>query len=202
MSRTGSWTAMGTAVLLMLSACASPPTTHFHSLLAAQPAAVTPAATQSIGWTLLPVDIPAQVDRPQMVLRQADGSLAVLEHDRWIAPLDEELHAAIAERLSARLGPANGMGTTSTDEAPHWRIRIDVLRFDSTPGSGARLVADWTLQASRRSAACRSSIDEAAGASVGELVQAHQRAVGRLGDVVAEGLVRLERGGEGVCMAE
>lgn len=192
--RTGSWLA-ACAALLWLSACGSAPATRFHTLLPAEPAPPTAAAAAGVSWELLPIVLPAQVNRPQMVLRLADDTLAVLEHDRWIGPLDEELRTAIGERLAARLGPPSA----GSPDAAHWRIRIEVLRFDSAAGREARLVADWTLRGNAATLACRSAVEEAAGASPAALVQAHQRAAVRLADAIATALHGMSSGSGNGC---
>lgn len=199
MTRTRSWLAIASA-LLLLAACASPPATRFHSLLATEPPPHAHANSSRVSWELGRVDVPAQVDRPQMVLRLADDSLAVLEQDRWIAPLRDELRAALAERLSYRLGPP-GAGSGSTGGvAAHWRIDVQVLRFDSVPAAQARIVADWTLRGVDVALTCRSSIDVAAVGSISGLVQAHQRAVERLADAIARGLDGSRAGQAPGCM--
>ena len=93
----------------LLLGCATPPAARFHSLLpgAAGETRAASAEATSIGWELLPIAIPAQVDRPQLVVRAADDTIVVLEHERWIAPLADEMHAAISERLAQRFGPAH-----------------------------------------------------------------------------------------------
>ena len=125
--------------------CASAPATRLHSLLTADARAAS--AAPALAWQLAPVTMPAQVDRPQLVVRAADDSLVVLEQERWIAPLADEMHAAIAERLVQRFG----LGAAGTP----LRVRVEVQRFDSVPGRRAprrRLV-----RARRRCCDARSS---------------------------------------------
>ncbi len=129
---------------LLLAACSSVPPTRFHTLMPPLDARATAPAVNRAPWQLQHVNVPAQVDRPQFVLRSADGSLAVLEQERWIAPLADELGGALTDTLARRLGPA------STSDA--WQIAVDVQRFESVPGRLARLEAAWSV---RRGAARR-----------------------------------------------
>ena len=102
------------------------------------------SATGSLAWEVLPVTVPAQVDQPQWVVQAVDGSLAVLEQQRWIAPLGAEIGAAVAERLTQVVGaPA---AASSVVPGKQWRIRVEVQRFDSTPGRETRLEARWALR--------------------------------------------------------
>lgn len=185
------------SVAVLVAACASPPATHFHSLLAADgPARSAQPGATKIAWQLLPVAIPAQVDRPQLVVRSAaDESLVVLEQERWIAPLADEMHAAIAERLAQRLSSA------ASDAASAWRIRIDVQRFDSAPGRYAQLVADWSVLAdgTAPARACRFEARQPVGAGFVALAAGHRRAVAGLADAVADALAALVAGRPALC---
>ena len=189
------------AIALVLSACASAPVTRFHTLVPAEPAQPAAASASAVSWELLPVDIPVQVSRPQLVVRLADDTLAVLEHDRWIAPLDDDLHTALGERLATRLGPpAPVTADASTAAAAHWRIDVQVLRFDSEANRYARLTTDWTIRGKTASLSCRTTIEESVTAeSVTAIVRAHQRVVGRLADAMAVALGGMVRGDVVTC---
>ena len=185
-------TGLGAALLLVLVACGSAPTTHFHSLMPAPGTGAARAAAK--GWELLPVSVPVQVDQPQWVIRQPDDTLAVLENERWAAPLGDEIRAALAERLRERL-PA-------LRHAAGWRITIDVQRFDSLPGQRAHLEAEWSLRAADATGAalrCRSVSDEPATAGYAALAAAHRVALQRLGDTLADALNALDQGRPAAC---
>ena len=171
--------------------CASAPATRFHSLLAADARAAS--AAPALAWQLAPVTMPAQVDRPQLVVRAADDSLVVLEQERWIAPLADEMHAAIAERLAQRFG----LGAAGTP----LRVRVEVQRFDSAPGRYARLVADWSVLAegAATSFVCRFEAEQPVGAGYAELAAGHRRAVSRMADAIADALAALAAGRPARC---
>ncbi|MDE2398589.1 MAG: membrane integrity-associated transporter subunit PqiC [Burkholderiales bacterium] len=184
---------MGLATWLA-AGCADPPT-RFYSLLAAPAAsAAGPAQIQALAgaprWELMPVTIPAQVDQPQMVVRQGDGTLAVLEFDRWVAPLGDEIHAALAERIAAAMAgaPAGAGGA-------RWRLEVAIERFDSAPGRYAHLEAGWTLaQVGGPSLRCHGVFDEAVGPGLVALAAAQRANVARLGETLA-GALRAAVGG-------
>ncbi|MGB3461073.1 MAG: ABC-type transport auxiliary lipoprotein family protein, partial [Rhodanobacter lindaniclasticus] len=73
----------------LLAACASAPL-HYYTLLPGSAAPVAESAT-AIPFEVLTVNVPAQVDRPQLVVRQGGQSVALLEGERWIAPLADEV---------------------------------------------------------------------------------------------------------------
>ena len=183
---------LGSALALVLAACGSAPTTHFHTLMPAPGASTARTAPQ--GWHLLPVSVPVQVDQPQWVIRQPDDTLALLEDERWAAPLGDEIRAALAERLRGHLQPLR--------RATGWRIAVEVQRFDSLPGRRAHLEAEWSLRGADTSGAtlrCRSLITESAAAGYPALAAAHRAALQRLGDTLAEALKALDEGRPATC---
>jgi uncharacterized protein len=173
----------------LMVACGSAPVTRFHSLLGAPATAAASAApsaavsTASAAWELLPVSLPAQVDQPQWLLRLADEKLLVLEQERWVAPLADELRAALALRLAAAALQATPKPA---------RITVDVRRFESLWGRAARLEVEWTI---RRSGApelrCQGVFEQPAAASVVALGEAHRANVVALGDSLARAVQRL-----------
>jgi len=174
---------------LALAGCSSATSPRFHSLTptAATPTTgkITPAG--GLSWEVLPVTVPPGVDQPQWVVRSLDGSLVVLEQERWIGPLAEEIRAAVTTQLTQALGPP------STTVATAWRVRIDVLRFETAPGREARIEAVWSLLSGSGGAAaalrCHGSFVESASVE-GYLALAagHRRAVTQLGSAIAAGL--------------
>jgi len=192
--------ALGLAVLL--GACSSMQPPRFHTLMPA-PASTTPtiAPAGPLAWEVLPVTIPAQVDQPQWVVRTIDGSLAVLEQERWIAPLGEEIRAAVADRLTRTLGaPAPPL-----ESGKVWQVRIDVQRFDSVPGREARLEATWTLSPNVGAAmALRCHGDFVQQISTGgyaALASGHQQGVARLAESITRTLRALSAGQSATCEA-
>ena len=195
------------AVALALGACTAMPPTHFHSLMPDEVAprtgaAARPAATLAI--VLEPVRVPAQADQPQWVVRLADGSLAVLEQERWASALPDEFRAALLEELIVGHGAIDAR-TQPAPATPPWRIAIDVRRFDSVPGREARIEGSWLIQGSGASRAvasrCEWLLREPATASMTALAAAHRRAIARLADAVALVLARGARGEAPGCPA-
>lgn len=176
------------AALLWVAACgtpAAPP--RYHSLLPAPDAAPPlPPVAATPGWEPLSVAVPPQADRPEWVVRAADGALAVLDDERWTAPLAAEIGAAITERLR-RATPATAL---PAGRKP-WRVTIDILRFESLPQRLARVDAEWSLRPGDGQAAgwrCRGDFERAAGPGYLALAQAHREVMRQLGDAIASGL--------------
>ena len=164
------------AASIGLSACSSP-VTHYYTLQDTAPSAPARLAAPSFQFEMLGVRMPVQVDQPQLVVRQNQGNLAILENDRWSAPLADEFHDALTDRLERQLGPLLSLQT-------------DGLRFDSLPGQYALVDVVWSLglrggAQPRRTLTCASQIRETAGVELSSLVVAHQRVIDQLAKQIA-----------------
>jgi uncharacterized lipoprotein YmbA len=170
------------AVAAGLAACASDPPTRFHSLQSATAADTAASAPQRF-VDLGPVAVPPAVDQPQWVVRLPDGSLRVLEQERWVAPLRDELRAALLAGLRERQATGDAR-TAASPVPPAWRVRVDVTRFDTAAGQGAWLEARWTAVPPSGSAgfACEVSLKESSENDPLALAAAHRKAAGRLAD--------------------
>ncbi|SFN48278.1 hypothetical protein SAMN03159304_00060 [Pseudomonas sp. NFACC24-1] len=165
------------AMALLLGACRSDPI-HYHTLSPAQPKGPSRAG---VDIHIEQVSVPPQVDRTQMVIRQGNSGLAILETEWWGASLADELRSALGEQL-------NNPG------APKSSLRVDVQRFDSIPGRYARMDVQWRLRnlgGDTRPFTCRSSLQTPAGASIDELVTAHQQNVQQFVDLIEQAAVRM-----------
>ena len=185
------------AFMLLLAACSSPAPPRYHSLLPAQTQLRAAAGNSTAAWQLLPVSIPTQVDQPQFVVRRADDTFAVLEQERWIAPLADEIRAALGEHLAATLGAP---GAAAAPGRKDWRIALDVQRFDSSPGRST-LVAQWTLLAGSGTPAlrCRSVHEQNVGAAAPALAAGHRQVLQQLGAAIAGTVAALDAGRPGGC---
>lgn len=187
-------------VLLALAACSSAPT-HFYTLV--PPAAGTADAAASAPFLLdvMPVGVPAQVDQPQMVVRQGDGSVALLEGEQWIAPLGDEIRSAVAGELSRVLAAQDVHGLPHAGGKPVYRVKLDVRRFDSVPGQYALVEAAWSVRKDDGGPVlgCTGSAREPVGAGYDELVRGHQRALAALADRIAAAVRRMHDTGTASC---
>lgn len=157
--------------LLLLGACRSEPI-RFHTLTPAHAAAPAPGAEIRIES----ISVPPQVDRPQVVIRQGESGVAILDNQWWAASLVDELRSAFAEQLSSR------------DPRRQVSVRLDVQRFDSIPGQYALLDVKWRLRQGGTGAqplqTCRTVLRSPAGVGIDALVLAHQQNIQRLAAVI------------------
>ena len=187
-----------------LAACASAPV-HYYTLVPAPDstqadAAVPPASFQ---FELLPVGIPAQVDVPQLVVRQGGQSVALLDGERWIAPLADEVRGALSVDLSHRLNAQDIGSGLPVDGKPVLRIKIDLRRFESSPGQYASIDATWSIRPLKGDTVltCSSHISENPGQGYDGLVAAHQQALSELAGRIASVAPALAAGGAPACPA-
>ncbi len=185
-----------------LSGCASAPV-NYYTLVPSNSAApmTTAAKSPAFAFDLESVSVPLQVDQPQLVVRQAGAGIALVETERWIAPLGDEIRDAIASDLVASHSGEN-LGGLPQGDRKLVKIRVDLRRFDSEPGVQASITAAWSLRSTPGDAAalsCSSHINEPVGAGYNALVQGHQRALARLAAAIAKSASTMANGGSPTC---
>ncbi|RAO75433.1 PqiC family protein [Dyella jiangningensis] len=193
---------LGVALLaLAVGACSSAPPIRYFTLVPAPGTEATVAPTaQPFQFELLPVTVPAQVDLPQLVVRQGGQGVAVLQGQRWIAPLGDEVRGALSADLTRDFHAQDITGLPAQGKATV-RIKVDVRRFDSVPGSYAYLDAAWSVRPLKggEPLACTSRISETVGEGYDTLVQGHQQAIDRLAGEIGAAAGALANGQSARC---
>lgn len=188
---------------LALGGCLSTVPTHYHTLLGAAAEGNAPSPPASFLIDVQPVGIPAQVDRPQLVVRDGGGMIP-LEQERWIAPLADEARAALSADLSRELGTADVAGQPRPDGAKVVSVKVDVRRFDSVPGAYAAIDAVWSLNVNAPNAqalVCASAARESVGPGYDELVLGHRRALAAVASRIAAAVRDYAAAGKSACPA-
>ncbi|SMQ23607.1 hypothetical protein SAMN04488483_1084 [Pseudomonas helmanticensis] len=161
------------AAFMLLGACRSDPIS-FHTLTPVQ----LGSTRAGVQIPIEGISVPPQVDRPQIVIRQGNSGLAILETQWWGASLADELRSALTDQLNN----SSGRGNVS--------VRIDVQRFDSIPGQYALIDAKWRLRplgdTDSELVTCRSTLQTPSGPSIDELVTAQQNNVKRLAALISQ----------------
>jgi hypothetical protein len=156
----------------------------------------------SLPFELLPVSVPAQVDQPQLVVREGSQGVALLDGERWIAPLGEELRGALSADLARELHSQDVSGLPSGDK-PRLRIKLDVRRFDSQPGGYALIEGNWSVRIAHgdheAGVACSSRVSESVGPGYDALVQGHQQAISQIAGQIAMAARALDSGQAATC---
>lgn len=161
--------------LLLLTACRSDPI-QFHTLMPAQPSGNSRTSAADI--QIEGLSVPPQVDRPQIVIRQGNSGLAILETQWWAASLVDELRSALVDQM--------------TNNTPQRKlsVRLDVQRFDSIPDQYTLLDVKWRLRTTGEAVnslvTCRTTLRSPSGPTIDDLVKAHQDNVKRLAAIISE----------------
>jgi uncharacterized lipoprotein YmbA len=184
-----------TTVILCASliGCASAPA-RFYTLSAdLPPGAQAPRIAVVVG----PVSIPAQVDRPQLVVTMGPNQVRLEENDRWASPLGDAIASTVAENLAALLGtPRVTLFPDRTAGDSAYSVTIEVQQFESAPGSAATLGAVWTVRRAEdgRTETGRTRVREpVSGSGYADLAAAHSRALAAMSRDIADTLEALTR---------
>jgi len=192
------WIVIVSAVMipLLLNGCGSSRQARFYTLSSVQspPAAgkqttLSDAVTVGIG----PIEIPHYLERPQVVTRTSQNELAVSDFDRWGGPLRPDVSRVVLENLSIMLA-SNQVSVVPWTQGGilHYRVAVDVTRFDATPGKEVWLKAKWTIfgQDGKTPAMVRESniIEPVGGRDASNIVAAMSQALGKLSQDMANGI--------------
>ena len=176
------------ATLLLLVGCASPGE-RYYTLVNPGAAASPPPVSAARTLVVEPASVPEADNRPQLVLGVAPQQRMLLEQERWVEPLPEDLQRALAQSLAAalpdvriRLAGDHGIA----DDLPH--LFVQVRRFDLSMDAGARLEAHWSLIGPGKSVVQEGDFAQSAPAarrSYAALVEAQATAVTALAGRIA-----------------
>jgi uncharacterized lipoprotein YmbA len=191
------------AFALLLAGCASAPI-HYYTLVPASGAEASAApSSAALQFELSRVSVPAQVDQPQLVVREGAERVAMLDGERWIAPLGDEVRAALAAELARELPGQDVTGLAAGGKAV-LHIKVDLRRFDSFPGAYALVEAAWTLRSApgrelNAALECTTSISEPVGPGIDALVIGQQRALAKLAAAIAGAAHSVAAAAPGSC---
>ena len=185
------------AVLCILASlwagCASP-RSYFYTL---GPVTNANSVTADYSVAVGPVSVPEIVDRPQIVVRTGPNQVFIDEFHRWGSSLRDEIARSVARNLAALLGtPRVSVFPQSTSSGAKYRVAVDVMVFDSTPGEAAALDAVWGIRGAGGGAvrSGRTTVRETVhGDGYAALVAAHSRALEKLSGEIADAIRGLER---------
>ncbi len=145
----GAVKALGMAVLL-LSACASRPDERFYMLEAvSQSAHSGPPAGDIPTIGIGPIEIPAYLRRPQIMIKVRPNELMLNEDALWAEPLEEAVPRVIALDLAALTGATVEIDPWRRAQGFAFRLSAKLTRLDGVPGGEAVLDVHWVLEDER-----------------------------------------------------
>jgi uncharacterized protein len=131
-------------VLLLIDACATSPQDHFY-VLDSQPGGARESGTDFKRQVTLHVSVPSLVDRAPMVLTTASG-IAVLDHERWAAPLADLVTATLGQDIERRRSDVVVLRRSADHpDVPLTRIAVDIDRISARLGEQVSIEAHWRL---------------------------------------------------------
>jgi uncharacterized lipoprotein YmbA len=185
--------------LALLAGCASTDL-RYHTL---QPAISNPeTSTSKFKTRLTTVQIPAEVDTEQLVVRANGNTLIRESEDRWAAPLADEIKGALdnAWRQDYGLEDVQGAGAAS-HSIP--QVGVQIQKLDAVVGSHVELVAKWWVSLDQAQAAkswsCQRVYFEHAAGGIDDLVDAQQRVFRSLAGDMALSVIAMDSGQVPVC---
>ncbi len=138
-------------VIALVVASCSPNTRQvkFYQLQATQQAGQVGTVTQAANPIIIglgPVDIPAYLDRPQIVTVGEGAELTMAEYHRWAEPLKETITRVLAENLTT-LMPGYYVLAFPWNRAvnPSFQLEVKINRFQVNESGDCELKANWTL---------------------------------------------------------
>jgi uncharacterized protein len=181
------------AAAALLAGCAASPSPRLF-LLAAAPSRAPATADFAGTVALKKVEIPAYLDRPQLVRLSDPYELQLSELDRWGEGTHEMVTRVLASNLGQRLPASQVFADSGTLSVPAQIVlEVDINRFDAEPSGAVVLAGQWVV---RHGEALR-GIDaatvrvEGTSAAPSALVAAMSEALGGFADHIAASIGKL-----------
>lgn len=131
---------------LALSGCigTSDPS-HFYTLTGTSAqTAVSTSFTGRVGVEA--VRVPAMLDRPQIVTREASGvEVTLSETNRWAEPLSAQMQRQLAQNMETLLPKATVKAKGFEQVVYDYTVNVDVVRFDGQFNQKVVLNAWWSI---------------------------------------------------------
>lgn len=181
-------------MLAGLTACATD-AEQYYSLQPSASGAADQTRTQD-GFdyvvSVRPVQVPAQLDRSQIVLKGRSGDVSVLNASLWASPLPDELRLAVSSVLTQRLGVPDLPLSAVPDGLRVWLVNLDVQRFDSVYNAASVIDVTWRLQGQTSTtdkapiSVCRATMSKTVGTGLATLIDAHRESLQLLAGLIAQ----------------
>ena len=182
------------AALFALVGCgATTPPPTFYQL--EEPASIMLSGLErGIAVGVGPVNMPAYLDRPQIVTRAAAHRLELSEFNVWAEPLMESIPRVIIVNLSNMLQSTRVFLLPRRDTAIplSYRVTLAIARFDGKLGGDVQLVARWIMYKGEGEYPLMTKVSIIAEASGGSgyenLITAQNRALKKLSQEIADAI--------------
>ncbi len=137
---------------MLLSACATPTVEHLYRL--DYPLTATSQAEPQYELVVATVKLSEAINRPQLVVQKSDTESVIVDEQRWIAPLDEQLTLSLIAHLRARLPEAwlssetginAGISAHLDNKLPRYLVKVQADQILIKSGEQLTLEASWVI---------------------------------------------------------
>lgn len=184
-------------LVLNLSACApKTPSAKFYLL---QPTILETSGKQvGISYPLTigvgPVDIPAYLDRPQIIVAGQGAQVEMDEFNRWAEPLRDNITRVLTENLS-HLQPDQHFLAFPWNRGLNlgYQVEVQILRFHVNAAGMVELIANWSISKQGKALVLREfhSSKPVSGEGFEARAASQSAALGELSKALADGLVEV-----------
>ncbi|MBP6019979.1 MAG: membrane integrity-associated transporter subunit PqiC [Burkholderiaceae bacterium] len=178
---------------LTLAGCAGQTVTYYTLLpdsieQSAQPASAQAMAPYAI--SVQAVDVPPEVDRPQILFTRPDTAQVIpLNAALWASPLSDQIRLAVVDELTRSLHTLDTASSVAALDLPVWKINLRVHRFESLFQQRSVLDVSWLLTPVNIPNAnvklCGAQIQIPVQDTVSAMVKGHQLALRELSGLIA-----------------
>jgi len=134
---------LAVCTLIGAAGCASRHPDYFY-VLGPQPADAGTSAARIDRQVALRVTLPSLVDRAAMVLVTPDG-VAVMEHERWAAPLVDLMTTALRQDIERRRSDVVVAPRGAEAGIPLVKLDVEVVQLLASRGAQVSMEAQWRV---------------------------------------------------------
>jgi uncharacterized protein len=181
--------------------CTSAPVRYYT--LTPPPGKTPPASQISPAIDVRVVHMPPQLNRTELMIRTGPTEVTLLENERWVSPVNDEIKDALRLELQGRLSRMAELRPAFTKLT----LDIDVRHLESELGQYALLEASWsaTLSAAGQGSnaagttTCTFRADEKIHAGYAGMVEGYQREIASLARAIVAVLSGPASGIDAAC---
>jgi hypothetical protein len=181
--------------------CTSAPVRYYTLTPAADDA--LPASQATLAIDVRVVHTPPQLNRVELMVRTGPAEVTLLENERWVSPVNNEIKDALRLELQRRLDRMTGLRAAFATIT----LDIDVQHFEAELGRHAVIEASWSAALSgtgqrstgARVTSCMFQADERIVDGYAGMVEGYQREIGALADAIVAVLTNPAAGIDAMC---
>jgi len=183
---------------LVFAGCLTSPATRFYVLTPVSPsdaelnAAEGSPVPDRLTIGVRSIELPDELDRPQIVTRTGPNTVRFAEFDRWSASLRDSVMQLVATNLGTLLpGAQLAVYPWPPGTSVDWHVIVEITRFDCETGGQCALHARWRVLGRGGAPSVvygQSMLTARSGADYAGIVAAQSRLVGALSAEIARAI--------------